>query len=212
MPLFYHVVFITYTKLEPLHVYLPDISQHLQLTRETPCRTWIRAHRGERFRTHTFVIAQQYQKTLCLRRSSRRILSRHLDTLFSSWILVDPRGSSAQFLAFRSRTSRFFLVPSASPYPRKLPPVFPRRSYFRPAATAISRLRRDASHKRGRPAFERARRRGCVRPIRGSSSCFEDGKRAGRRARGSGLRAAQGAEHRQGVEERVLPSHGQRAN
>lgn len=73
-----------------------------------------------------------------------------------------------------TRIAPFFFPAPPAAYPREYHAALPRHSYFRPPAAAVSRPRRgDASHKRGRPAFERARCRGCVGPIRGSlpSSC-----------------------------------------
>jgi len=127
----------------------------------------------------------------------------------------------------RQRSQRVFFPPSSAAYPHEPSPTSsrpPRRSCVRPAAAAVSRLRRDASHKRGRPAFERARRRGCVRPIRGSSQSRRESSLAnardaadqryrgrkgdGARRRDVGLRKVRDTAGYRGVEEPVVPSRG----
>jgi len=142
-----------------------------------------------------------------------------------------PRGRRARDSRSTARgrqCSHAFFPPSSAAYPSSASSRPPRRSCVWPAvfAAAVSRLRRDASHKRGRPAFERARRRGCVRPIRGSSQSrreslanardaadhrYRGRKGDGARRRDVGLRTVRKVRDTagyRGVEEPVVPSRG----
>lgn len=154
-------------KARSLRVYLPPALPNIY-------NSHLAKHHTERKQEHIVENARtSYRRTVrCPRRKNRAneyseegfFTRRRRDTTTRS----TDRGSS---WSARSHESLPFFPapPAASSYPREFHAALPRHSYFRPPAAAVNRLRRgDTSHKRGRPAFERARRRGCVGPIRGS--------------------------------------------